>query len=280
VKEHLESTPVLSDLCKFAMGHFNFEISFSINRALPTGKRISYWLQKVSNPDFVRGYERFNLVVSALLRHVAAMQVYGAELEALCKEDQELQAMMHRCEQRKERRVLVTTRPELKSDGYCFWLQACNKASDIKYFEDWKSLQEAVEHLPPQPQQHKKKRVTDMPAAATWDEWECQLCGSTEDDEMMVLCDQCDGGYHIDCLKPALLHIPDGEWLCADCSARERTAECPSMGEGEPRFLAEQATDIVTAAQDDAIARSAKENAGEISIARKDEECVKASKRW
>jgi PHD and RING finger domain-containing protein 1 len=34
----------------------------------------------------------------------------------------------------------------------------------------------------------------------------------------MVLCDICDAGYHIDCLEPKLLTIPEGEWICEECS--------------------------------------------------------------
>jgi hypothetical protein len=165
-QEHLGSRPVLVDLCKFSTNCFSFQISSSNNRATTQSKRHTYWLQNVSNPDFVRGYERFNLVVSALLQHVAAMQVCGAELEALCKEDQELQALLQRCEQLKGHRALVTSKSKFKSDGCCFWLQACNDASDIKYFEDRKSLQEAVEHLPPQPQQHKTTHLPDKLAVS------------------------------------------------------------------------------------------------------------------
>ena len=50
-----------------------------------------------------------------------------------------------------------------------------------------------------------------------WDEVECQLCASREDNDNMVLCDICDGGYHIYCLNPPLKEIPEGDWACADC---------------------------------------------------------------
>ena len=51
-----------------------------------------------------------------------------------------------------------------------------------------------------------------------WDQIECERCHSTEDEERMVLCDICDAGYHIDCLEPKLLTIPEGEWICEECS--------------------------------------------------------------
>ena len=51
-----------------------------------------------------------------------------------------------------------------------------------------------------------------------WDQIECERCHSTEDEERMVLCDMCDAGYHIDCLEPKLFTIPEGEWICEECS--------------------------------------------------------------
>jgi len=154
-KEHLGSTPVLANLCKFATGYFLLHMS---SRKLHSDNRIVYWLQKCSNHDFVKGYNRIILVISALLQHVAAMQVCGAELEVLCKEDQELQALLQRCKQLKRHRVLVTTRSKFKSDGYCFWLHACNDASDIRYLENQKDLQEVVERLLPSQQQKREQR--------------------------------------------------------------------------------------------------------------------------
>ena len=35
----------------------------------------------------------------------------------------------------------------------------------------------------------------------------------------MLICDNCDLGYHCDCLEPSLHDIPDGDWLCPTCSA-------------------------------------------------------------
>ena len=80
--------------------------------------------------------------------------------------------------------------------------------------------------------------------AATWDDCQCQLCGSAEDDEKMVLCDRCDGGYHIYCLRPKVKDIPDGEWLCADCNsdrAGKQTTEGPRTQEEDGEFLHQHA---------------------------------------
>ena len=33
----------------------------------------------------------------------------------------------------------------------------------------------------------------------------------------MLLCDGCDRGFHMYCLKPALKNVPKGKWFCVDC---------------------------------------------------------------
>ena len=38
----------------------------------------------------------------------------------------------------------------------------------------------------------------------------------------MLLCDECDRGHHLYCLKPKLKSIPKGNWYCSDCKPKER----------------------------------------------------------
>ena len=52
------------------------------------------------------------------------------------------------------------------------------------------------------------------------EEVSCEVCSSIEDDENMLLCDGCDSGYHLYCLRPKLKTIPDDDWFCAKCVAR------------------------------------------------------------
>jgi hypothetical protein len=47
---------------------------------------------------------------------------------------------------------------------------------------------------------------------------QCQLCGNAENDEQMLLCDTCDRGYHMFCLKPPLTAVPEGDWNCPQCT--------------------------------------------------------------
>ena len=61
----------------------------------------------------------------------------------------------------------------------------------------------------------------------------CEIC-SGEDDEVIppahfltrtevfmqaniLLCDDCDKGYHLKCLDPPLNEVPDDDWICDEC---------------------------------------------------------------
>ena len=45
----------------------------------------------------------------------------------------------------------------------------------------------------------------------------CRVCRRKGGDESMLLCDACDSGYHMYCLRPPLKKIPVGDWFCNDC---------------------------------------------------------------
>ena len=38
----------------------------------------------------------------------------------------------------------------------------------------------------------------------------------------MLLCDDCDRGFHADCLNPALMEIPEEEWFCDACNPENK----------------------------------------------------------
>jgi len=50
----------------------------------------------------------------------------------------------------------------------------------------------------------------------------CKVCRRKTDSDNMLLCDSCDTGYHIYCLKPKLKAIPEGDWFCPECKPKER----------------------------------------------------------
>ncbi|KAM3917997.1 bromodomain adjacent to zinc finger domain protein 1A [Leptodactylus fuscus] len=51
----------------------------------------------------------------------------------------------------------------------------------------------------------------------------CKVCRKKGDNENMILCDGCERGHHIFCVRPKLKFIPDGDWFCPECKPRERT---------------------------------------------------------
>jgi len=50
----------------------------------------------------------------------------------------------------------------------------------------------------------------------------CRVCRKKSDPENMLLCDGCDRGHHLYCLKPKLKSIPQGDWFCSDCKPKMR----------------------------------------------------------
>ena len=45
----------------------------------------------------------------------------------------------------------------------------------------------------------------------------CEVCGMPDHEEVMILCDACDSGWHTYCLKPPLSTPPRGNWICPAC---------------------------------------------------------------
>ncbi|VEN44596.1 unnamed protein product [Callosobruchus maculatus] len=58
----------------------------------------------------------------------------------------------------------------------------------------------------------------------------CCVCGGKEDWDSTILCDECDDGYHLTCLKPPLESVPDEEWYCPEC--KNDNSEIVKAGEG------------------------------------------------
>uniref|UniRef100_A0A670IT02 Bromodomain adjacent to zinc finger domain protein 1A n=1 Tax=Podarcis muralis TaxID=64176 RepID=A0A670IT02_PODMU len=56
----------------------------------------------------------------------------------------------------------------------------------------------------------------------------CKMCRKKGDAECMVLCDVCDRGYHIYCIRPKLKVVPDGDWFCPECRPKQRSRRLSS----------------------------------------------------
>lgn len=45
----------------------------------------------------------------------------------------------------------------------------------------------------------------------------CRICRRNKDDDSLLLCDGCNSGFHLYCLRPPLHSIPSGDWFCVSC---------------------------------------------------------------
>jgi len=56
----------------------------------------------------------------------------------------------------------------------------------------------------------------------------CSLCGTSDNDDQLLFCDECDRGYHMYCLTPKMSEPPEGHWCCKLCEDRiKATGDCP-----------------------------------------------------
>ncbi|CAG9839448.1 unnamed protein product [Diabrotica balteata] len=55
----------------------------------------------------------------------------------------------------------------------------------------------------------------------------CKICRRLTDSENMLLCDNCNLGHHLYCLKPKLTSIPKGDWFCDGCKKEKEQETKP-----------------------------------------------------
>ncbi|CAG5004394.1 unnamed protein product [Parnassius apollo] len=106
--------------------------------------------------------------------------------------------------------------------------EAKNKPLDLEALERWevslmecRSFAQIVLHL------------LTLDSSITWSasilNASCRLCRRKTDPDNMLLCDGCNKGHHLYCLKPKLSSIiatrkvPDGDWFCDQCRPKEKT---------------------------------------------------------
>ena len=59
------------------------------------------------------------------------------------------------------------------------------------------------------------------------DEVFCEICGLDNNEHRLLLCDNCDLGFHCDCLSPPLATVPIEDWWCPTCTRRESRYRAP-----------------------------------------------------
>ncbi|KAL6042669.1 Histone-lysine n-methyltransferase [Balamuthia mandrillaris] len=65
----------------------------------------------------------------------------------------------------------------------------------------------------------------ETPSMLPVEEIVCEGCGSGEHDEELVLCDKCNGGWHLWCMSIPLTVIPEGDWFCHKCDTDKTPTE-------------------------------------------------------
>ena len=45
----------------------------------------------------------------------------------------------------------------------------------------------------------------------------CDFCGTSENDDQLLFCDDCDRGYHMYCLVPPIKEPPEGKFVLTPC---------------------------------------------------------------
>ncbi|KAK3232677.1 hypothetical protein CYMTET_56978 [Cymbomonas tetramitiformis] len=74
------------------------------------------------------------------------------------------------------------------------------------------------------------KNQYDCSAAIPSKHLACEECKRTDGEASMPLCDTCNHGYHIWCLKPALGGVPEGDWQCPKCLGTAVVAASAEVG--------------------------------------------------
>ncbi|KAL1506450.1 hypothetical protein ABEB36_005815 [Hypothenemus hampei] len=103
----------------------------------------------------------------------------------------------------------------------------------------WKSLNgEFLKVIPierPQPMEESVNIILEDPTF-------CEICGSNENEDRLLLCDGCDLGFHLYCLTPPLDEVPVDSWYCNECGPR---AVSDSIDFEEVVALIDDADDIL-----------------------------------
>lgn len=69
------------------------------------------------------------------------------------------------------------------------------------------------------------------------DDPRCQVC-AVDDDRPSLLCDGCDGVYHLKCIKKR--KAPEGDWFCLSCSAADEPCQICRVADDLPGVLCDE----------------------------------------
>ncbi|XP_015358868.1 PHD and RING finger domain-containing protein 1 isoform X2 [Marmota marmota marmota] len=72
----------------------------------------------------------------------------------------------------------------------------------------------------------------------------CEVCGRSDREDRLLLCDGCDAGYHMECLEPPLREVPVDEWFCPECAVPS-TASAADAGPVSEEEVSQLLADVV-----------------------------------
>ena len=80
-----------------------------------------------------------------------------------------------------------------------------------------------IKHARTATKKRRRRKVVEVEEEEEEEEEEafaCKKCGVSDHPECILLCDTegCEVGWHMSCLRPALMVIPEGDWFCPDCA--------------------------------------------------------------
>ena len=55
-----------------------------------------------------------------------------------------------------------------------------------------------------------------------FDKMMCEICGKGDDEDLIIICDKCNKGFHLYCLTPILPSVPSGDWFCSKCCEKKQ----------------------------------------------------------
>ena len=61
-----------------------------------------------------------------------------------------------------------------------------------------------------------------------YNELTCKICGFGDKEDQILICDDCDNGFHMKSLRPAVLEIPPENWYCDGCRSKHPEGICHS----------------------------------------------------
>ncbi|XP_059643190.1 probable Histone-lysine N-methyltransferase ATXR5 [Cornus florida] len=96
----------------------------------------------------------------------------------------------------------------------------------------------------------------------------CDQCGSGQQADELLLCDKCDRGYHMLCLRPIVVRVPIGSWYCPSCSDHRPVKSFPKT-KIKDFFRIQKCTDAAKKCASPQDARKRRRHSGTIVLYKK-----------